>query len=104
MYVNPYLIQELKLKNPSVLKEVLPLYPTVRKTEGEVKVCFSTLVRKKYEGVYYLIPMEFEDKVESRAIHGIHSAVHKYLMLGELTFLDVKDDNQSNEVERLKNL
>lgn len=104
MYINDHLIQELKFKNPKVLKEVLPLYPTVRRQEEKGKVSFSTLVRKRYDGVYYLIPMKFEDKIEAKAIHGLHASVFKYLMIGEYNFLDVKDDEQTSEVERLKNL
>lgn len=103
MYLNPHIIQELKLKNPQDLKASLPMYPIVRREEGK-EIVFKTLVRKRYDGVYYLIPMEFKDKSEAKAIHGLHANVHKYLMIGEHTFLDVKDDDQTNEVVRLKNL
>ena len=51
MYINDHLIQELRLKNAIDLKEVLPLYPTVRRQEDKGKVSFSTLVRKRYDGV-----------------------------------------------------
>ena len=104
MELNPHLIQELKLKNATDLRESLPLYPVVRREIVEKEVVFKTLVRKKYEGVYYLIPLEFKDKVEAKAIHGIHVSVYKYLMLGGLNFLDVKDKDQTNEVTRLKNI
>lgn len=104
MYINDHLIQELKSKSSYILKESLPLYPVVRRQENKGKVSFSTLVRKRYDGTYYLIPMKFEDKVEAKAIHGLHTSVYKYLMIGEHTFLDVKDDDQTNEVIRLKNL
>ena len=61
------------------LKETLPLYPAVKK-EGETT--FSTLVRKRYGHNYYLIPMVYKGETEAKAIHGLHSEVHKYLMLG----------------------
>jgi hypothetical protein len=48
--------------------------------------------------------MKFKGETESKAIHGLHSNVHQYLMLGVHNFLDVKDDDQTNEVDRLKNL
>jgi hypothetical protein len=102
MEITAYIIEELKLKNASALKEMLPLYPIVRR-EQEKQVIFKTLVRKKYDGVYYLIPMQFKDKVEAKAIHGIHSVVYKYLMLGQYNFMLVEDTEQVNEVTRLKN-
>ena len=104
MYINDHLIQELRLKNAIDLKEVLPLYPTVRRQEDKGKVSFSTLVRKRYDGVYYLIPMRFEDKIEAKAIHGLHASVYKYLMIGEFELMLIKDSNQENEVTRIKNL
>jgi hypothetical protein len=104
MELNPHLIHELKLKSPQDLKDSLPLYPVVRRQEAGKEVAFKTLVRKRYDGVYYLVPMEFKDKTEAKAIHGLHANVHKYLMLGVHNFLDVKDDDQTNEVTRLKNL
>jgi hypothetical protein len=104
MELNPHLIQELKLKSASDLKALLPIYPTVKKQEEGKEIVFKTLVRKKYEGVYYLIPMEFKGDTEARTLHGLHSRVHNYLMLGVHHFLDVKDDDQINEVTRLKNL
>jgi hypothetical protein len=104
MYINDHLIQELKSKSSDVLKKALPLYPVVRRQEVKGKVCFSTLVRKRYDGTYFLIPMKFEDKVEAKAIHGLHASVYKYLMVGELNFLDMRDDDQINEIIRLKNL
>ena len=103
MELNPHLIQELRLKSAPDLKASLPMYPVVRREEGK-EIVFKTLVRKRYDGVYYLIPMEFKDKVEAKAIHGLHANVYKYLMLGVHTFLDVKDDDQTNEVIRLKPL
>ena len=103
MELNPFLIQELKLKSAQVLKESLPMYPVVRREKSTKGITFSTLVRKKYDGFYYLIPMKFEGESEAKAIHGLHANVHKYLMLGVQNFLDVKDDDQINEVIRLKN-
>jgi hypothetical protein len=104
MQLNPHLIQELKLKSASDLKASLPLYPVVRRQEEGKSIVFSTLVRKKYDGSYYLIPMKFKGETEAKAIHGLHSNVHQYLMLGVYNFLDVKDDDQTNEVTRLKNI
>ena len=103
MELNPHLIQELKLKSAPDLKASLPLYPVVRRTEESKGIVFSTLVRKRYEGIYYLIPMKFKGETEAKAIHGLHSNVHQYLMLGVHNLLDVKDDDQTNEVTRLKN-
>jgi hypothetical protein len=104
MELNPHLIQELKLKSAPDLKASLPLYPVVRRTEEGTGIVFSTLVRKRYNGVYYLIPMKFKGETEAKAIHGLHSNVHQYLMLGVHNFLDVKDDVQINEITRLKSL
>ena len=103
MKINPHLIEALKLKSPQDLKASLPMYPVVRREEVKGGIVFKTLVRKKYEGFYYLIPMEFKGETEAKAIHGLHSNVYKYLMLGESHFLDVKDNEQVNEVTRLKN-
>lgn len=104
MEINSHLIQELKLKSASNLKESLPLYPTVRRQEEGKRVTFSTLIRKRYDGVYYLIPVRFTDTSDAKAVHNLHTYVYKYLMLGAHSFLDVKDDDQTNEVDRLKNL
>ena len=101
MYINDHLIKELKLKSASDLKASLPLYPTIkREEEGK----FSTLVRKRYDGIYYLIPLRFKAENDAKASHGLHGQVYRYLMLGVHTLLDVKDNDQTNEVERLKNL
>jgi hypothetical protein len=94
----------LSQKTSKDLKESYPLYPTVRKEITNNSVEFSTLVRKRYDGKYYLIPMKHSDPVEAKAIHGIHSKAHKYLMLGVLTKSDILDDNQINEVQRLTNI
>jgi hypothetical protein len=108
MELNSHLIQELKLKSASSLRDSLPLYPTVRREEVPNKIGkeigFSTLVRKKYDGVYYLIPFRVTDATEAKAIHALHAYVYKYLMLGVKTLLEVKDEDQTNEVTRLKNL
>lgn len=102
MELNPHLIQELKLKSAQDLKSSLPMYPVVRREKSKKGIVFSTLVRKRYDGVYYLIPMKFEGESEAKAIHGLHANVHRYLMLGVHNFLDVKDDDQTNETIRLK--
>jgi hypothetical protein len=69
MELNPHLIQELKLKSAPDLKASLPLYPVVRRQEEGKQIAFSTLVRKKYDGIYYLIPMKFKGETEAKAIH-----------------------------------
>ena len=104
MELNPHLIEELKLKSAPDLKASLPLYPVVRREERKGKVYFSTLVRKRYDGQYYLIPMEHSEETEAKSIHGIHAMAHRYLMLGVLHRTDVIDNDQINEVTRLKNL
>lgn len=104
MELNSHLIQELKLKSATSLRDSLPLYPTVRREEASKEIAFSTLVRKKYDGVYYLIPFRVTDATEAKAIHALHAYVYKYLMLGVKTLLEVKDEDQTNEVTRLKNL
>jgi hypothetical protein len=104
MELNPHLMHELKLKNAPDLKASLPMYPTVRRQEEGKQIAFSTLVRKRYDGVYYLIPFRVTETSEAKAIHALHAYVYKYLMIGVKSFLDVKDDDQTNEVTRLKNL
>jgi hypothetical protein len=104
MELNSHLIQELKLKSASDLKASLPMYPVVRRQEEGKEIAFSTLVRKRYDGIYYLIPFKVTEKTEAKAIHTLHAYVYKYLMLGVKSLLDVKDEDQTNEVTRLKNL
>lgn len=94
------IIKELKYTKAKELKALLPLYPTVRK---EDKTTFSTLVRKKYSAKYYLIPIRVSSSTEAKAIHDLHSIVYRYLMLGQLEFLDTEDDDHQDEVTRLKN-
>lgn len=96
--------EELQLQTPEGLKDLYPLYPTVRREEKDGKVFFSTLVRKRYDKQYHLIPMEYSGETESKSIHGIHATVHRYLMLGVLTNQDVIDNDQTNEVVRLNKL
>lgn len=103
MELNPHLIQELKLQNAQNLKESLPMYPVVRREEIGKEIAFSTLVRKSYEGNYYLVPMRVTEKTEAKAIHALHAFVYRYFMLGVKTLLEVKDNDQTNEVTRLKN-
>lgn len=95
--------EELKLQTPEGLKSVYPLYPVVRREEKEGKVFFSTLVRKRYEKKYYLIPMEYSGETEAKSIHGLHANVYKYFMLGVSTTQDIIDTDQTNEVIRLNN-
>jgi len=96
--------KELKEETPESLKNSYPLYPIVRREVTDNGIEFSTLVRKRYDGKYYLIPMRYSDPAEAKAIHGIHSNVHRYLMLGVLNRQDVIDNDQINEVNRLTNL
>lgn len=93
--------EELQLQTPEGLKNNYPLYPTVRREEKEGKIFFSTLVRKRYNQKYYLIPMEYSGETEAKSIHGIHATAHKYLMLGVLCKSDIIDNDQINEVDRL---
>jgi hypothetical protein len=95
------IIKELKYTKAKELKELFPLYPTVRKEDNNT---FSTLVRKKYSVKYYLIPIRVSGENEAKAIHNLHNTVHRYLMIGQLDFLDTEDDGQENEVTRLKKL
>jgi len=96
--------KELKEETPESLKKAYPLYPIVRREVIDNGSEFSTLVRKRYDGKYYLIPMRYSDPVEAKAIHGIHSNVHRYLMLGVLNKQDIIDNDQINEVQRLTNV
>jgi hypothetical protein len=104
MELNSHLIHELKLKSAPDLKASLPMYPAVRRQEEGKQIAFSSLVRKRYDGVYYLIPFRVTETSEAKAIHALHAYVYKYLMIGVKNLLDVKDDDQTNEVTRLKNL
>jgi hypothetical protein len=96
--------KELELETPEGLKKVYPLYPTVRREEKEGKIFFSTLVRKRYDGKYYLVPIEYSEESEAKSIHGLHAMVYKYLMLGVLTNEDIIDNDQTNEVARLNKI
>jgi hypothetical protein len=93
-----------ELHTPEGLKNLYPLYPTVRREEEGGKVIFSTLIRKRYDGQYHLIPMKYSGETEAKSIHGIHAMAHRYLMLGVLTKQDVIDNDQTNEVDRLKTI
>lgn len=90
-----------KIFNVKELKETYPLYPIVRKEKEGRMIKFKTLVRKRYAGKYYLIPMEASAINEAKAIHSIHVSAHKYLMLGELEMMDVEDTDQIEEKQRL---
>lgn len=96
--------EELRLQTPENLKDMYPLYPTVRRQEIGEEVAFSTLVRKRYEGKYYLIPVRFTDTSDAKAIHNLHAYVYRYFMIGVLTKDDIIDNDQTNEVIRLKQL
>ena len=96
--------EELRLQTPEGLKDMYPIYPTIRRQEIGKEIAFSTLIRKRYDGKYYLIPVRFTDSSDAKAIHSIHTYVYKYFMLGVLTKQDVIDNDQTNEVNRLKKL
>ena len=96
--------EELRLQTPEGLKDMYPIYPTIRRQELDKEIAFSTLIRKRYDGKYYLIPVRFTDSSDAKAIHSIHTYVYKYLMLGVLTKEDIIDNDQINEVDRLKTL
>jgi hypothetical protein len=96
--------EELRLQTPENLKDMYPLYPIVRRQDIGEQVTFSTLVRKRYEGKYYLIPVRFTDTSDAKAVHNLHAYVYKYFMLGVLTKDDVIDNDQTNEITRLKQL
>jgi hypothetical protein len=98
-----FFIKSQRFKNAKDLKEELPLYPKIRREEKDKVIRFKTLVRKKYEGIYYLIPIEVKEKEGDNAklVHLLHSVVYKYLMLGKFHFLDTQDNDQTSEIERL---
>jgi hypothetical protein len=102
MELTPHVVEGLRLKSAPDLKDSLPMYPVVRREEAGKEIAFSSLVRKKYDGKYYLIPFRVTEKTEAKAIHALHAYVYKYLMLGEQSMMDVVDDDQTNEVTRLK--
>ncbi len=86
------------------LKKKYPIYPVVRReTTKGIEVVFKTLIRKRYNGIYYLIPLEARDSNEAKCIHVLHSEVYKEFMLGKSKISDVKDDDQTNETTRLSN-
>lgn len=89
------------------LKEQYPLYPTIRRsdtTQGEVQ--FSTLIRKRFNNKeYYLINADVKGAgEEARLVHLLHSQVYESLMLSPYSSMWILDDNQENEVNRLKNI
>jgi len=90
------------------LKEKYPLYPVIRRClEEDNRIMFSTLIRKRYEGKYYLIPnviIQNADTEEAKTVHKLHAAVYEFLMMSPLAPQYVLDDNQENEVNRLKNI
>jgi hypothetical protein len=96
--------EELRLQTPEGLKDMYPLYPIVRRNQEDKEIAFSTLVRKRYEGKYYLIPVRVTDISEAKAIHNLHAYVYRFFMLGALSKEYVIDNDQTNEIIRLKNL
>lgn len=104
MELTPHIVEGLRLKSAPDLKDSLPMYPVVRREEAGKEIAFSSLVRKKYDGKYYLIPFRVTEKTEAKAIHALHAYVYKYLMLGKQGMMDVLDDSQENECIRLETL
>lgn len=86
------------------LKEMYPIYPTVRREAKGIKIVFSTLIRKWHDKKYYLIPLTMEDNNEAKCIHSLHSRVYRYLMLEEPTSKDTVDDEQGWEKTRLRKI
>lgn len=83
------------------LKKVCPLYPGIRveKTIEGYVVC-KTIVRKRYDGKYYLKLITNAPEKEAKSVHELHTKVYRYLMLKAQTD-EVLDDDQVNEVTRL---
>ena len=102
--VNPLIDQELKYTNAVTLRAKLPLYPTIYKEVNQKEISFSTVVRKFYNGKYYLIPFTVKGQAEARLVHELHSQVYTYFMVGELDMLDSVDSNQQKEKDRIKSL
>jgi hypothetical protein len=90
------------------LKKVIPTYPAI-KVEGERKVVISTVIRKRYDGEYYL--MKYEEVYEKqskallpKAIHSFHRGIYAYLIQSRFTSKWILDDNQEREEIRLSRL
>lgn len=87
------------------LNNTIPLYPSVKKvTNEEGYTTFLTVIRKRFEGKYYLLTHSLTGKNPDRVIHELHSSTYKILMLNPLDNNWKLDKNQENEVIRLKNL
>jgi hypothetical protein len=87
------------------LKRNFPIYPEIKRREmAEGDVEFQTLIRKRYNKVYYLIPKidRGPQLHEAYLIHRFNVEVYRYFMLGLQQPYDVKDDDQTNEVTRLQ--
>jgi hypothetical protein len=97
-------LQKIKQASPKELKAQFPLYPTIKKQEIGDGFSFITLVRKFYQGRYYLYVKQSFHISESRAIHELHKEVHTFLMIGVCHFTDKEDDNQISEFKRLEEL
>ena len=89
------------------LKKNNPLYPSIRRSGNEKgNAIFSTLIRKRFDGKYYLLPFMvegFEDELP-RLVHDLHAAIYRLLMLNSLDNTWTLDEDQINEVKRLKEL
>lgn len=111
MQTNAFPTQELqeqltKVKQMTAkeMRETFPLYPTLKQDSFGDGVMFSTLVRKRHEGRYYLYPMYTMAINEAQAIHALHKSVYLFLMIGVCSVLDKEDNNQEDEWVRVRGL
>lgn len=90
------------------LKAANPLYPSIRRSEDKKgNTIFSTLVRRRFEGKYYLLPFMVKETKEvelAKVVHELHASIYKLLMLNPLDNTWTLDEDQINEVNRLKEL
>jgi len=87
------------------LKAGFPIYPSIkRRVTPRGIVVFSTLIRKRYNKEYYLIPHVTEGPLEQEAhtIHVLNVEVYRYLMNGKQEPWNVKDDDQTLENTRIE--
>ena len=84
------------------LKKDYPIYPQIKPTPGMGS--FITLVRKRFEGKYFLLKTEVKCPEVSLCVHRLHSTVYNILMNGEYNSQWILDNEQIIENIRLKNL
>lgn len=83
------------------IKKEIPYYPAITLSSKETPT-FKTLIRKRYEGVYYIKTITATGESLEKAVHNLHKEVYCYLMSN--FFPKVKDNNQINELKRLEEL